>query len=99
MRWLAILPSTLVICAAQQPPSTAQSIPFPIQVPPGTPVRFGGGVTAPRLISKVEPGYTEEARQAKLQGQVVLFVVINPDGTASDFRVIKSLGLGLAARV
>jgi TonB family protein len=57
--------------------------------------RAGGSVTRPELMHKVEPAYTEEARAAKLQGVVVLYVTIGADGTAANFRVIKSLGLGL----
>jgi len=59
------------------------------------PLRVGNGVGPPRLLSKVEPEYSEEARLAKLNGTVVLYVVVRPDGHASDMRVIRSLGLGL----
>jgi len=57
--------------------------------------RVGGGVKAGVLISKQEPQYSEEARAAKLQGTVVLAIVIGEDGQPRDLRVIKSLGLGL----
>jgi TonB family protein len=52
-------------------------------------------VTAPKLLRKVEPQYTEEARAAKYSGVVVLQVVIGPDGQAHNFKLVKSLGLGL----
>jgi TonB family protein len=55
----------------------------------------GGGVSAPRLIYKVEPQYSEEARIAKLQGAVTLYVEIGPDGWAHNIQVSQSLGLGL----
>jgi TonB family protein len=55
----------------------------------------GGGVTAPKLEKKTEPDYTEEARAAKYQGTVVLYVEIGPDGVARNMRVIRGLGLGL----
>lgn len=58
-------------------------------------LRVGGGVSAPTLVYKVEPDYTEEARAAKLQGIVVLTVEIDPTGTATNIRVLRSLGLGL----
>ncbi|HTX35134.1 MAG TPA: energy transducer TonB [Bryobacteraceae bacterium] len=57
--------------------------------------RVGGGVSAPVLLSKVEPEYSEEARKAKYQGIVVLYVEITPDGRATNIRVQRSLGLGL----
>ncbi len=58
-------------------------------------LRAGGDVSRPQLIKKVEPSYTEEARAAKYQGVVALYVVIEPDGTPDNFQVLKSLGLGL----
>jgi TonB family protein len=49
----------------------------------------------PRLIYRVEPEYTKEAKKAKVQGTVVLEIVIDTDGSVQVKRVIKSLGLGL----
>jgi TonB family protein len=57
--------------------------------------RMGNGVTAPAVISKVEPEYTEEARLAKYQGTVVVSTEIGPDGVAQSMKVIRGLGLGL----
>lgn len=57
--------------------------------------RIGGGVSAPTLLVKVEPEYSEEARKAKWQGVVVLYVVVDTNGMPRDMRVIRPLGLGL----
>jgi TonB family protein len=57
--------------------------------------RVGDGITAPRLIFKVEPQYTETARAAKFQGTVLLYIEVQPDGRAANIRVQRSLGLGL----
>ncbi len=57
--------------------------------------RVGGGVTAPALLYKVEPEYSEEARRAKYQGTVVLYVEVAADGKAHNMKVVRSLGLGL----
>jgi periplasmic protein TonB len=57
--------------------------------------RVGGGVTAPTLLFKVEPEYSEEARKAKYQGTVVLYVEVDAAGGARNLRVVRSLGLGL----
>jgi TonB family protein len=54
-----------------------------------------GGVTTPQLVQKAEPEYTEEARAAKYQGTVVLYVEVGPDGMAHNMRVLRGLGLGL----
>ena len=43
----------------------------------------------------MEPKYSEEARQAGLEGAVLLRVEISPDGKATNMRVIRPLGLGL----
>jgi TonB family protein len=61
----------------------------------GNVFRVGGGVSAPVLLSKTEPEYSEEARKAKHQGTVMLYVQIDPSGHATNIKVIKSLGLGL----
>jgi TonB family protein len=58
-------------------------------------LRVGSGVTAPSLLSKVEPEYSEEARAAKLQGTVLLKVVVDTDGLAKNIQVLKSQGMGL----
>lgn len=57
--------------------------------------RVGGGVSAPSVLFKVEPEYSEEARKAKFQGTVVLSIIVDPTGKARDIRVIRPLGLGL----
>ena len=60
--------------------------------------RIGHDVSAPLLIKKVEPEYSEEARKAKFQGTVVLLVEIWPDGRAHNIQIRQSLGLGLDQR-
>ncbi len=57
--------------------------------------RVGGGVSAPRALFSPDPEYSEEARKAKYQGTVVLWVVVGPDGRTHEIRVQRSLGMGL----
>ena len=57
--------------------------------------RVGGGVSAPTLLAKIEPEYSEEARKAKYQGTVLLYIEVDPSGKATNIRVARSLGLGL----
>ncbi len=57
--------------------------------------RVGGGVTAPRAIYSPDPEFSEEARKAKYQGTVVLWVVVGVNGRAGEIRVAQSLGMGL----
>jgi periplasmic protein TonB len=55
----------------------------------------GGGVSAPRPTYSPDPEYSEEARKAKYQGTVVLWVIVGPDGSTRDIRIQRSLGMGL----
>jgi TonB family protein len=57
--------------------------------------RVGHGVTAPSVLYKVEPAYSESARQAKIMGAVLLSIVVEPDGRASNIRVARSLEASL----
>lgn len=53
------------------------------------------GVTVPQLVYSPEPNFSEEARQAKVQGIVQLLVVVGKDGRTYDIRVSQSVGMGL----
>jgi TonB family protein len=57
--------------------------------------RIGGGVSAPAVLAKVEPEYSEEARKAKYQGTVVLYIEVDESGKPKNLRVVRPLGLGL----
>jgi TonB family protein len=57
--------------------------------------RVGGGVTAPVPLYRPEPEYSEEARKAKYQGTVVLYVEVDASGHPRNLKVMRSLGLGL----
>jgi TonB family protein len=58
-------------------------------------IRVGPMVSAPRLLVKSEPVYSEQARLAKFQGTVLLYAEISPYGYAEHLRVLRPLGLGL----
>jgi protein TonB len=51
--------------------------------------------TSPKVIHSVEPAYTKEALDAKLEGDVILSLTIGSDGTASDITLLRGLGKGL----
>jgi protein TonB len=51
--------------------------------------------TQPRIVHKIEPQYSEQARTEKVEGTVTLKVVVDTNGHPSDIRVVKSLGHGL----
>ncbi|HEY6321947.1 MAG TPA: energy transducer TonB [Thermoanaerobaculia bacterium] len=58
---------------------------------------IGGAISRPQIIpgTKVEPRYTELARQAHLQGVVVLRAVIDERGNVIDIELRKRLRFGL----
>jgi len=57
--------------------------------------RPGGGVVAPTLLRQVLPKYTSEALSLKIQGTVVLEVVVSRAGLPTAIRVMRSLDAGL----
>ena len=56
---------------------------------------IGPDVVAPFVAAKPAPTYSDEARLAKLEGSVLLSVVVNADGSPGEIRVRRPLGLGL----
>ncbi len=61
----------------------------------GGPRRIGGGVSAPVLIFSVEPEFSEEARKAKVAGNVLVNLYVGTNGNPSHVRVIRGVGMGL----
>jgi TonB family protein len=72
----------------------------------GGDMNLGGGrsvetMTAslrPTILYREKAKYTEEARQNKIQGTVVLQVVFNVNGSITDIRVVRSLPDGLTEK-
>jgi TonB family protein len=56
---------------------------------------IGNGVAAPKVLSKVEPDYTQEAQDRGVQGTVFMSLVIGTDGRARDIEVQRGIGAGL----
>ena len=57
--------------------------------------RIGGGVSAPEVLFKPEPEFSEEARRAKTAGNVVVYLQVGPDGLPRNIRVVRGIGMGL----
>src|SRR5215469_3239352 len=53
------------------------------------------GISAPTIIKRVVPQYTDEARQERVVGTVILQIVIQTNGTADVLRVVKPMPFGL----
>jgi protein TonB len=52
-------------------------------------IKQGGSVTAASIISQTRPVYPPLARQARIQGSVVLHAIIDKDGNVSELQVIS----------
>ena len=61
----------------------------------GQTYRVGGDVKPPVVLSSADPEYTKEANKAKLQGVVLLAIVVDVDGLPKNIRVLRPLGKGL----
>jgi TonB family protein len=57
--------------------------------PPGSPARVGGTVTGPKLITSTPPVYPPAAKQAKVEGDVLVHAIIDSDGNVTKATVIS----------
>jgi TonB family protein len=76
--------------AAPPPPTSAGS---------SAAVRVGSGIRSPERIKHVDPEYPEVARQAQVQGVVILECTIGPDGKVTDAKVLRGIPLLDAAAI
>jgi TonB family protein len=67
-------------------PPSARSHAAPTETGPGVPAE---------IISKPTPVYTQEARSLRIQGEVLLEVVLQASGNLQVLRVVRGLGHGL----
>ncbi len=63
-----------------------------IGAPPPKPVGVTQGI---KILSKPRPGYTDTARQANIQGTVILRVTFLASGQVGSISAVKGLGSGL----
>jgi len=73
---------------AQAPPEAGSSEPAG-----PAPVRVGNGIREPRKLRHVSPVYPDIARQARVQGVVILELTINPQGRVTDARILRGIPL------
>lgn len=55
----------------------------------------GPGVTAPKVVRRVQPYYTAQARRALVQGTAVLEVVVDEHGVPARTSIVSPIGFGL----
>jgi protein TonB len=78
------------------PPPPAPPAPPPVD---RGPVRVGGAITAPALVSRVEPKYPPLAVSAQVQGVVILEAVVDREGRVEQVEILRSIPLLDAAAV
>jgi TonB family protein len=61
--------------------------------PPNAPVRVGGNIRQPEKLKDVRPVYPKEAQDARVQGVVILEIVIGTDGKVQDAKILRSIPL------
>jgi len=63
--------------------------------PPGTlsPVRAIGSIKPPKLIKEIKPVYPEKAKEAKVEGEVILEATTDIYGRVQNVKVLKSIPL------
>ena len=61
--------------------------------PPAGPVRVGGNIKEPKKLRNVPPLYPEVAKQARVQGVVVLEATIDRSGRVDNVRVLRGIPL------
>lgn len=66
----------------------------PVPEPDG-PLHIGGNVKPPVKISSPHPRYTELARRARIEGSVIVQVIINRQGEVTSPNLLKGLSMGL----
>ncbi len=57
--------------------------------------RIGGSVSAPVVLYQPEPEFSEEARKAKVAGNVLVYLQVDENGRPQHVRVLRGIGLGL----
>ena len=57
--------------------------------------RIGGSVSAPVVLYQPEPEFSEEARKAKVAGNVLVYLQVDASGRPQHVRVLRGIGLGL----
>jgi len=72
--------------------------PPPPPPPPGgktsldpTALKVGGDIRPPTRVVNVNPVYPPDAREARVQGVVILEILVGPEGKVEDSRILRSI--------
>ena len=91
LRRVALASAAVAVCVGLL---TAQA-PTPAVPAADKVYKVSNGIQAPKVLHKVDPDYTEEAKAAGIDGTVRLSVVVGADGQARAITVVRGLDAGL----
>jgi len=66
---------------------------LPDAPPPQQAVRVGGQIKEPKKLKNVNPVYPDIAKQARVQGVVILECTISPQGKVTDVKLLRGIPL------
>jgi protein TonB len=75
------------------PPAPASTASQPEAPPPVRAVRVGGTIAEPTKLRHVNPVYPDIAKQARVQGVVILEATISPTGKVTAVKVLRGVPL------
>jgi TonB family protein len=90
-RTLQMLVSGLAVLFASTASAEKKSALPPLESCYDGPIDKEKGDVPPRIVSTVDPEYTEAARKEKIQGVVTVEVVVTPQGKPCPVRIVRSL--------
>lgn len=89
--WVGAMVSVALACGLV---ATVPALPRAMaQAVPRAPVRVGGNVRAPTKVRHADPIYPQQARDAGIQGMIILELTIDEQGAVADVRVLRSIPL------
>ncbi|HEY0591723.1 MAG TPA: TonB family protein [Thermoanaerobaculia bacterium] len=87
----AVFTETAILIA----PAGEMKMRTPLPPPPPGYERVGDDVKPPKVLTRVDPTYPEEARKERVQGIVIVEALIGADGVLKDVKALKELPYGL----
>jgi TonB family protein len=76
-----------IVMLAQEPPDKTSEVVYEVEP--------GSDVTPPKPVYMPNPQYVDKARREKINGVVVVEMIVMAEGKVRDVKVIKSLDPGL----
>jgi TonB family protein len=85
-RVMVDIPDDAIFGIPTEPPAPVVEHDQPIRV---------GQIQEPRKLREVKPIYPDVARKARIEGIVILEIIVNREGTVRDVKILRGLPMGL----